>query len=222
MFVALIRKSYSKKIFAAQISRYMSSEVAQTNSVPNHKPKKEDITISGSYASALFTCASKAESLYAVFKELTYIEEVTKDAPGFKYISRFDGMIPKEKKALHQILSETLNLSELTSNFMEVVIDNNRLNELDEIIHKFKKMYVDINREEKMQIISADELSKSEKDEVLAALQQNERNIGKHFLLEFKVDKNIKGGLILYTENEFMDMSLSSRINKINQELKIL
>ena len=57
---------------------------------------------------------------------------------------------------------------------------------------------------------------------ILVALQQNERNIGKHFLLEFKVDKNIKGGLILYTENEFMDMSLSSRINKINQELKVI
>jgi F0F1-type ATP synthase delta subunit len=38
-------------------------------------------------------------------------------------------------------------------------------------------------------------------------------------VLEFKVDEHILGGLQMYTESEFMDMSLSSRVEKLQQEI---
>jgi F0F1-type ATP synthase delta subunit len=37
--------------------------------------------------------------------------------------------------------------------------------------------------------------------------------------LEFTVDETIKGGLQMYTETEFMDMSLQSRINMMKAEV---
>jgi len=43
---------------------------------------------------------------------------------------------------------------------------------------------------------------------VLAALQQNPMNTGKAFTIEYQVDKAIQGGLQMYTESEFMDMSI--------------
>jgi len=43
---------------------------------------------------------------------------------------------------------------------------------------------------------------------VLAALKANPNNTGKEFKLEFQIDSTIKGGLQMYTETEFMDMSL--------------
>ena len=39
---------------------------------------------------------------------------------------------------------------------------------------------------------------------------------------EFTVDPTIKGGLQMYTETEFMDMSLSSRIEKLKTEVSKL
>ena len=65
-------------------------------------------------------------------------------------------------------------------------------------------------------------LTKTNKNEVLAALKENPANEGKNFILEFEVDKTIKGGLVLYTETEYMDMSLASRINRIKQEVNSL
>jgi len=53
----------------------------------------------------------------------------------------------------------------------------------------------------------------------MSALKSNPQNEGKEFILEFTVDSAIKGGLQMYTETEFMDMSLQSRINMMKAEV---
>jgi len=74
-----------------------------------------------------------------------------------------------------------------------------------------------MNREEKITIISAQELNSSEKQEVLSALQENQP--GKSFNLEYKIDESIVGGLQMYTETKFLDMSLKSRIDRMQTEI---
>lgn len=51
------------------------------------------------------------------------------------------------------------------------------------------------------------------------ALKANPQNQGKEFVLEFKIDETIMGGLQMYTESEFMDMSLASRLDRLGQEI---
>ena len=70
-----------------------------------------------------------------------------------------------------------------------------------------------------MTIISASELSADQRDRVIAALQANPQNSGKQFTIEYEVDETIMGGLQMYTESEFMDMSLASRITRIEAEV---
>lgn len=41
-------------------------------------------------------------------------------------------------------------------------------------------------------------------------------------MIEYKVDESILGGLQMYTESEFMDMSLSSRLDKLQNEISKL
>ena len=55
---------------------------------------------------------------------------------------------------------------------------------------------------------------------MLAALKANPQNQGKEFVIEFKIDETILGGLQMYTESEFMDMSLASRVDRLNQEIQ--
>ena len=54
---------------------------------------------------------------------------------------------------------------------------------------------------------------------MLQALQQNPQNSGKAFTIEYQIDKHILGGLQMYTESEFMDMSVASRMSRINEEV---
>ena len=74
-----------------------------------------------------------------------------------------------------------------------------------------------MNKEEKIEIIAAHELNASEKEEVLSALK--DAHPGKSFNLQFRVDSSILGGLQMYTETKFLDMSLKSRLDKIQSEL---
>ena len=55
---------------------------------------------------------------------------------------------------------------------------------------------------------------------MLKALKSNPQNQGKEFVIEFKVDETILGGLQMYTESEFMDMSLASRVDRLSQEIQ--
>ena len=56
----------------------------------------------------------------------------------------------------------------------------------------------------------------------MSALQANPQNEGKQFTIDYEVDETIMGGLQMYTESEFMDMSLSSRLDRINSEVSKL
>lgn len=90
---------------------------------------------------------------------------------------------------------------------------------IKEIAEKYQKLYQLFNKEEKITIISAHKLSGDEEKQVLNALKANPNNAGKEFVLEFKVEESILGGLQMYTESEFMDMSLSSRLDKLQSEI---
>jgi len=52
---------------------------------------------------------------------------------------------------------------------------------------------------------------------VLGALK--EAHPDKSYNLEFKEDASILGGLQMYTETKFLDMSLKSRLDKIQSEI---
>ena len=91
---------------------------------------------------------------------------------------------------------------------------------IKEISEKYAKLYQQFNKEEKITVISASTLSAEDQQSVLNALKSNPQNKDKEFVIEFKVDDSILGGLQLYTESEFMDMSLASRVDRLNQEIQ--
>jgi ATP synthase F1 delta subunit len=103
--------------------------------------------------------------------------------------------------------------------FLTVLAENKRLIYIKEIAGKYQKLYQQFNKEEKITIISAEDLTQDQRSQVLAALQANPQNSGKAFTIEYQVDKHIQGGLQMYTESEFMDMSISSRMMRINEEV---
>jgi len=69
----------------------------------------------------------------------------------------------------------------LTIKFLEILAENKRLGFIGGIADRYQKLYQQFNREEKITIISAQALSSSEQQEVLAALKANPHNTGKEF-----------------------------------------
>ena len=197
----------------------LGNNIKKVASAPDHKPPSWEDTIEGRYASSLFIAASKEGKLYEVYEDFIYLGELYKNCEQFRYFTENSGIGLNQINALNQALSETANFEDVSLRFLVVLAESKRLIYLREIAQKFQKLYTQLNKEEKITIISAYDLSKSQQDQVLAALKENPKNEGKQFVIQFTVDPLIQGGLQMYTESEFIDMSLVSRRSMIASEV---
>ncbi len=143
-----------------------------------------------------------------MYEDMKFLNELYKNSESFQMFTLNAGVGGKEIRAFNIGLQETGDFHKITIRFIEVLAENKRLMYIKEISEKYAKLYQQFNKEEKITIISAYRLSSGEEQEVLGALKANPQNQGKEFVLEFKVDEAILGGLQMYTESEFMDMSL--------------
>jgi len=139
---------------------------------------------------------------------MKYLGELYVHSEAFRQFTENAGVGEKEILLLNKALQETASFNPLTMHFLTVLAENKRLVFIDEIAAKYEKLYAQFNKEEKITIISAADLDNGQKNDVLAALQANPQNEGKEFTIEYQVDATIIGGLQMYTESEFMDMSL--------------
>lgn len=150
---------------------------------------------------------------------MMYLSELYTHSESFRLFTENAGVGQKEIKLLNQALLETAPFHETTIHFLTVLAENKRLIFIKNIAHKYQKLYQQFNKEEKITIISAESLTSKQQSDVLKALQANPQNSGKAFTIEYQVDASIQGGLQMYTESEFMDMSLQSRLARINEEV---
>ena len=150
---------------------------------------------------------------------MSYIAELHEGSEDFRMFTDNQGVGSSEIKAFNAALLETAPFNATTLRSMEVLAENKRLNFIKEVAQKYRRYYAAFNKEEKITIISAEPLTTSQEGEVLAALQANPANEGKAFTIEYQVDSAIVGGLQMYTESEFMDMSLASRVGQLQAEV---
>jgi len=218
-FAAATAKQPDEVVAKELFSPFTVGDMKQIQSTPNHKPPSAEDTIEGRYAGVLFTSASQAEALFTIYEDITYLQQLFQHSESFKMFTQNAGIGAKEIRLFNAALNDLGTFHPLTLRFLEVLAENKRLIFINGIALRYQKLYQQFNKEEKITIISAEALSSSEEQEVIDALRSNPMNSGKEFTLDFTVDSSIKGGLQMYTETEFMDMSLSSRLDKLRNEV---
>lgn len=194
-------------------------DVKVVTATPDNKAPSYEDTIEGRYANVLFTTASGKGALYEVYEDMYYLSELYKHSDVFRQFTENAGVGNKEIAELNKVLSETAEFNPITHHFLTILAENKRLIFIKDIAGKYQKLYQQFNKEEKITIISAETLTSVQQSQVLAAFQENPQNAGKAFTIEYQVDKLIQGGLQMYTESEFMDMSVASRMSRINEEV---
>lgn len=194
-------------------------DVKVVESTPDNKAPSYEDTIEGRYANVLFTTASQQAALFNVYEDMMYLSELYTHSDMFRQFTENGGVGLREITQMNAALQEVASFHPCTMHFLTVLAENKRLVFLKEIAGKYQKLYQQFNKEEKITIISAEDLSNGQKDQVVQALQANPQNQGKAFTIEYQVDPTIQGGLQMYTESEFMDMSIASRMMRINEEV---
>ena len=173
--------------------------------------------VSDRYGSALYDLASEKKCIDEILNDLDVIEKVMKENSELRKVIRSPLVNSEEKlNILLKIFSE-LNFNNLTTTFLKVLDNNKRIANISSIILQFKKINSEKRGDIAANVTSANELSEDEKNNITNQLKNT---LGQKLSLNFDVDKNIIGGLIVKVGSKMIDTSLANKINKLKIAMK--
>ncbi|KAG3146327.1 hypothetical protein PI126_g13366 [Phytophthora idaei] len=222
MLSSTIKNSVRKAVVDPTLTRGMAAAASSTKEVEEiggfgqmTQPKLQLFGLHARYANALYSVAAKQNQLESVEKELLTIEETIAKEPNFASFLHDPTIARASKKEDIAKVMEKAKFSKPVAGLFEVLADNGRLPDAAAVISAFKKLMGAYRGEVQAKVTSADPLTKTQLDQVKKALgarvEKNEK-----LLLETVVDPEILGGLKVQIGNYFIDLSLATKIDKIN------
>lgn len=120
-----------------------------------------------------------------------------------------------KKGILDQIIAKVRS-GRTTGNFLRVLLQNNRLVDLNAIIKRFEAELEERSGNAVAKVTAARELTDGEKAELIASLA---RSTGKNVKPEYIVDQNIIGGIITQIGSTIYDGSVRTQLENLREEL---
>ena len=182
----------------------------------SHRPMIDLYGLAARYANATYTAASKAGVLEQVESELKAIQSTADSSVAFKdfldnpLISRSD-----KSKQIVDLLGNG-KVSQVTLNLFETLAGNARLNETGKIVAAYEQLMKAKRGEVEATIISADPLTKAQTEAISSAMVSQVGN-DKKVILSTKVDPSILGGLQVQIGDQFLDLSVASKIDSLKR-----
>ena len=123
------------------------------------------------------------------------------------------------KQYANALYELTLNKSEsdidvVIDKFSKELVRNNQLRLISKVIEKFEQIYNEKNGIVNVEITSARDLGEAQLDDVKEFLKEKYK--AKNIVLETKINKDIKGGVIIRVGDEVVDASISGKLKKLN------
>nr|OQO29055.1 ATP synthase subunit 5, mitochondrial [Rachicladosporium sp. CCFEE 5018] len=188
------------------------------------KPPIALFGLDGTYASALYTAAAKSSALDPVSKAMDSLAATFKRDPKLHTILTAPTLSVSDKKQIVAELHKSTGVtdkSKTLDNFLDTLAENNRLNVLDGVAEKFGLLMSASRGEVELTITSAAPLDQKVVRQLEAAISKSQYvGQGKKLKVVPKVDPEIKGGLVVEIGDRTIDLSVSSKIAKMNKLLQ--
>ncbi|KAL8667124.1 MAG: hypothetical protein Q9202_001046 [Teloschistes flavicans] len=195
---------------------------AQAATIQDTKPPIALFGLDGTYASALYTAAAKTSSLESTSKSLAALTEVFKKDTKLSGILSAPTLSPSDKSQIVQELQRHmggLDKGETVKNFLKTLSDNNRLGILQGVCDKFGTLMGAARGEMDLTVTSAGKLDGKTLQRLEIAVAKSEYSQGKKLKVVPKINPDIMGGLVVEIGDRTIDLSVSSKIAKMNKLL---
>nr|ABM55610.1 putative mitochondrial ATP synthase O subunit [Maconellicoccus hirsutus] len=192
-----------------------------TSSVSNQlvKAPLQLFGIEGRYIMALYSAAVKQKQIESVEKDM---EKISSSLNADKAFHEFvtNPVIPKNLKtsAIKEIASK-LSLSAPSSNFLALLAENGRLKSIQTMTTLFKQVMSAHRGDLVVEVTLAKAIDDSIKQELQAVLQKFAKK-GEKLILNYKINPDILGGMIVSIGDRYVDMSTASKVKKYSDILK--
>ncbi|CDO76010.1 hypothetical protein BN946_scf184665.g2 [Trametes cinnabarina] len=176
------------------------------------------------YSNAVFSAALKKspQVLTKVQSELNAIASAIKSSPELESFIRNPTLSVREREAgLPAIYAAAgKEPSEITKNLFVVLSENGRLVETEGVIEGFNELFANYKGELNVTITSAAPLPKEIQSRLEALLKQSQAaQQAKSLKITNKINPAVLGGVVVDFGEKTIDLSVASRVNKLNNLL---
>merc|ERR1719401_2351953 len=182
------------------------------------KPKQEDGTLEGRYATALFMASGG--KLDKVYQDMSGLRSMMEESKDFKLLVETPGIDPESKVAGLESVCKKAGADGAVLNFLKVLVENKRIYMLLRVVDLFEVFY----RAEKglvpCKVTSAKPLSSSQQAEVKKAMEKRAEK-GSTLIMEYNTNPTILGGLVVKMGEAVFDNSVATRLERLQTQLLV-
>jgi F-type H+-transporting ATPase subunit delta len=167
-----------------------------------------------------------SRALFEVARESGELEKVEEDVKNFQFLlnnsSELKNFFHNPTQSVYiqnsvvNLLSEKLNFSKNLKNFFFLLIEKKRIFFILKIVDSFLKLCSKKRGEIKAFLISSKELSESELENIRKDLSTS---MGSTIKFDYKIDKELIGGLKLQLGSFMIDTSIKNKLKKFKQQM---
>ena len=167
-----------------------------------------------------------SRALFEVSRDSDDLEKVENDIKNFKliydknsevrnFIKDPSQMITEQNKLVN-LISDKQNFSKNVQKFLLLLIEKRRIFFVNKIIESFLRLCSQKRGEIKASLISSKELSQTELNKISTDLS---KSMGSTLKFDYKVDKELIGGLKLQLGSIMIDTSIRNKLKKYEQAM---
>jgi F-type H+-transporting ATPase subunit O len=183
--------------------------------------------IAPKYSKALFgaALAKSPQTLIKVHTELSSVATTIKKYPDFSaFVHNPTLSLQQRNQGLQSIFTQVEGtgpkLSEITKNLFSVLSENGRLGETEGVIEGFNELVAHYKGELNVVVTSATVLPKDVLTRLESTLKQSQTaKAAKTLTITNKVNPSVLGGIIVDFGDKTIDLSVQSRVTKLNNVL---
>lgn len=174
-------------------------------------------SLAGRYATALFELARDNRQIETVEASLGKLRAALDQSDDFRRLTESPILSRAEAVKGVDAVAASLGLDPVTGNFLGVLAQNRRLNQLPAVIRAFRTLAARHRGEATAEVTSAHPLD----DGQVAKLKgQLKRRLGRDVAVELNVDPTILGGLVVRIGSQMIDSSIRTRLNSLAHAMK--
>ena len=168
------------------------------------------------YARAIIDAVGSPAAATSIRKELAKFENARRSAKDLQELYANPGFEVTVKMNVTRAIAKQLGLSEMSVKVLEVLIRNQRINDLGGIVEALAEYIRRATNTVAAQVRTAHVLSEAEQRELQATL---ERKFGRSVELELSTDPTLLGGFVARVGSEVFDASVTGKIERFRESL---
>lgn len=171
--------------------------------------------LAGRYAKSILGLAIERGELETVYKDMQYLNEVSKVNREFVVVLKSPVITPDKKEAILEAVTKG-NISALTDSFIRLLLRKGRETNLPEITNAFIAQYKEYQQIHIVKLTTATPVSDQVKNEIVEKVKSESGM--KNIELSTSVDEALIGGFVLQIGDTLVDASIAYDLNAIKKQ----